>query len=183
MLLHNSASVLNPAGHYLFLRGAAYPPIAYYIETSRIQGEALQGGKATSMHTQMHAGDEHFHTWMDKGQSCLSKKISDLPIKMNWTGETVFPSVIIFFAVHRYFLGVFVLLQDLCFPPQLISRHKVNSPMSPPLLKSAWIGGSHLRWKSTQVSPSNMGRTLWRTARGTLVATRFSLKTLQKSTS
>lgn len=83
MLLHNSASVLNPAGHYLFLGGAAYPPIAYYIETSRFQGEALQGGKATSTHTQVHAGDEHFHTWMDKGQSCLSKKISDLLIKMN----------------------------------------------------------------------------------------------------
>lgn len=96
MLLHNSASVLNPAGHYLFLGGAAYPPIAYYIETSRFQGEALQGGKATSMHTQVHAGDGHFQTWMDKGQSCLSKKISDLPIKMNWMGVTVFPFVIFF---------------------------------------------------------------------------------------
>lgn len=69
MLLHNSASVLNPAGYYLFLGGAAYPPIAYYIETSGFQGEVLQGGKAMSMHTHVHAGDEHFHTWMDKGQS------------------------------------------------------------------------------------------------------------------
>lgn len=34
-----------------------------------------------------------------------------------------------------------MLLQNLCFPPQLISRHKVNNPTSPPLLKSAWIGG------------------------------------------
>lgn len=96
---------------------------------------------------------------------------------MNWTGKTVFPFVMGFFEVQMLSGGI-VLLQDLCFPPQLISRQKANSPTSPPLLKSAWIGGSHLRWKSTQVSSSNMGRTLWRTARGTLVATRFSLKTL-----
>lgn len=42
MLLHNSASVLNPAGYYLCLRGAAYPLVAYYIGTSRFQGEVLQ---------------------------------------------------------------------------------------------------------------------------------------------
>lgn len=148
MLLHNSASVLNPAGYYLFLGGAAYPPIAYYIETSGFQGEVLQGGKAMSMHTHMHTLS---HLDGQRSESCLSTKISDLPFKTNWTGKTVFPFGMIFFEVHRYFLGVFVPLQDLCFPPQLICRHKANSVMPPPLLKSAWNGGSHLRWKSNQL--------------------------------
>lgn len=63
MLLHNSAPVLNPAGYYLFLGGAAYPPVAYYIENSRFQGEVLQGGKATSMCTHMHTGDTFTPGW------------------------------------------------------------------------------------------------------------------------
>lgn len=80
------------------------------------------------MHTHVHIGDKLSHLDGQRSESCLSKKISDLPIKMNWTGKAVLPFVMIFFEVHRYFLRVFVLLQDLCLPPQLISRHKANSP-------------------------------------------------------
>lgn len=132
MLLHNSASVLNPAGHYLFLGGAAYSPIAYYIETSRFQGEALHGGKATSMHTQGHAGDEHFHAWMDKGQSCLSKTISDLPVKMNWMGVTVFPFVIFFLKSTDTFWGYLCCCRICVSLPSCvcISRHSEQSHVS-----------------------------------------------------
>lgn len=115
MLLHNSASVLNPAGYYLFLGGAAYPPIAYYIETPGFQGEVLQGGKATSMHTHMHTLS---HLDGQRSESCLSTKISDLPFKMNWTGRTVFPFGMIFFGSPQIFSGGICAIAGSVFPSQ-----------------------------------------------------------------
>lgn len=48
-----------------------------------------------------------------------------------------------------------MLLQELCFPPQLISRHEASSSMPPPdMLKSAWIQGGRLRLKSNQIDSS-----------------------------
>lgn len=175
--------VLNPAGYYLFLGGAVYPPVAYYIENARFSRWSV-ARRESHINAHTHAHRWHFHTWMDKGQS-LDCPRKFLTFQSRWTGQERLYFLLWWF----FFLSPQILSEGICvvagsvFPSPAYLQTQSKQSWSPPLLKSAWSGGSHLRWKSTQVSPSNMGRTLWRTARGTLVATRFSLKTLQKSTS